>query len=114
MVVQGSAVSRLAARPGTGQPGLGAHRAFGLAAQLYPAAELLDRALVTLGQARCLLESDEPAHALALARDTVLGLPPEHRTEVVQQAARHLGQAAAERHPSLPQLAEYREALTNG
>jgi tetratricopeptide (TPR) repeat protein len=91
-----------------------AHRAFGLAAQLYPAAELLDRALVTLGQARCLLESDEPGQALALARDTVLGLPPEHRTEVVQQAARHLGQAAAERHPSLPQLAEYREALTNG
>jgi hypothetical protein len=89
-----------------------AHRAFGLAAQLYPAAELLDRALVTLGQARCLLESDEPAQALGLARDTVLGLPPEHRTEVVQQAARHLGQAAAARHPSLAQLAEYREALT--
>jgi transcriptional regulator with XRE-family HTH domain len=89
-----------------------AHRAFGLAAQLYPAAELLDRALVTLGRARCLLEADEPAQALALARHTVLGLPPEHRTDVVQRAARHLGQVAGERHPSLPQLAEYHEALT--
>jgi tetratricopeptide (TPR) repeat protein len=89
-----------------------AHRAFGVAAQLYPAAELLDRALIALGQARCLLESDEPEQALALARDTVLGLPPEHRTDVVQRVARHLGQAAGERHPSLPQLSDYRAALT--
>jgi hypothetical protein len=89
----------------------GAHRAFGHAAAQYPAAEVLDCALVTLGQARCLLEADEPGRALTLARDTVLGLPPEHRTDVVQQVARMLGQAAGERHPTLPALPEYREAL---
>jgi transcriptional regulator with XRE-family HTH domain len=89
----------------------GAHRAFGHAAAQYPAAEVLDCALVTLGQARCLLEADEPGRALTLARDTVLGLPPEHRTDVVQQVARMLGQAAGERHPTLPVLPEYREAL---
>jgi tetratricopeptide (TPR) repeat protein len=89
-----------------------ANRAFSQAAQLYPAAEVLDCALVVLGRARCLLESDEPAQALALARDTVLGLPPEHRTDVVLQVARSLGQAAALRYPTLPALAEYRDALT--
>jgi tetratricopeptide (TPR) repeat protein len=89
-----------------------ANRAFSQAAQLYPAAEVLDCALVVLGHARCLLESDEPEQALALARDTVLGLPPEHRTEVVQKVARSLGQAAGLRYPCLPALAEFRDALT--
>jgi tetratricopeptide (TPR) repeat protein len=88
-----------------------ASRAFSQAAQLYPAAEVLDCALVTLGQARCLLESDEPVRALAVARDTVLGLPAEHRTDVVQQVARALGQATAQRYQCLPALAEYRDAL---
>jgi hypothetical protein len=88
-----------------------AHRAFSQAARLYPAAEVLDCALVALGHARCLLESDEPVQALALARDTVLGLPAEHRSAVVQQVARLLGQAASERHPGLLALPEYREAL---
>jgi transcriptional regulator with XRE-family HTH domain len=89
-----------------------ASRAFSQAAELYPASEVLDCALVVLGHASCLLESDEPGQALALARDTVLGLPPEHRTEVVQQVARSLGQAAGLRYPCLPALAEYRDALT--
>jgi tetratricopeptide (TPR) repeat protein len=89
-----------------------ASRAFTQAAQLYPAAEMLDCALITLGQARCLLESDEPVQALAVARDTVLGLPPEHRIDVVLQVARTLGQAVGERYACLPALADYREALT--
>jgi len=88
-----------------------AYRAFGLAARLYPAAEVLDCALVALGQARCLLESAEPERALALGRATVLGLPPGHRTDVVLQVARRLGHAAGERHGCLPGLAEYRDAL---
>jgi hypothetical protein len=89
-----------------------AGRAFGLAAQLYSPAEVLDSALVTLGQARCLLESDEPGQALALGRDTLVGLPPEHRADVIQQVARHLCQSAADRDPCLPGLPEFREALT--
>jgi transcriptional regulator with XRE-family HTH domain len=89
----------------------GAGMAFGQAAALYSGSEVLDCALVALGQARCLLESDEPEQALVLGRDTVLGLPPEHRTEVIAQVARSVGQEAAARYPSLPALAGYREAL---
>jgi tetratricopeptide (TPR) repeat protein len=89
-----------------------AQRAFGQASELYPDAELLDRALVTLGQARCLLESGEPAAALALSRDTVLGLPPEHRTAIIRHVARLIGHAASERHPRLGALSEYTEALS--
>jgi transcriptional regulator with XRE-family HTH domain/tetratricopeptide (TPR) repeat protein len=89
-----------------------AQRAFGLAAELYPDAELLDRALVALGQARCLLESGEPTAALGLSRDTVLGLPPEHRTAIIRHVARLIGQAASERHPRLGALSEYTEALS--
>jgi hypothetical protein len=88
-----------------------AGRSFGLAAQLYSPAEVLDGALVALGQARCLLESDEPGQALALGRDTMTGLPSEHRTDVIQQVARNLGQAAANRDPGLPGLTEFREAV---
>jgi hypothetical protein len=89
----------------------GGQRAFAQAAQLYPAGEVLDCALVALGQARCLLESDEPEQALTVALETVLGLPPEHRTDVILQVARLFGQATGERHPALTALAEYREAL---
>lgn len=88
-----------------------AQRAFSQAAQLYPAAEALDCALVGLGQARCLLESDEPWQALAVARDTVLELAPAHRAGVVLQVARQLGQTVGARHPRMPALQEYLEAL---
>ena len=89
----------------------GARRAFGLAARLYPVAEVLDCALVAFGQARCLLESAEPGQALALGRDTVLGLPPEHRTDVILRVARQLGQAAADQEGCQGALADYRDAL---
>ncbi len=89
----------------------GAGLAFGQAALLYPATEVLDCALIALGQARCLLDSDEPEQALFLGRDTMLTLPPEHRTEVVAQVARSVGQLAAARYPQLPALAGFRDAL---
>ena len=89
----------------------GAHRAFDQAGQLYASAEVLDCALVAFGQARCLLESDEPGQALAVGGDILAGLPAEHRTDVVLQVARALGQDAAARDPRLPALACYREAV---
>lgn len=89
----------------------GAHRAFGQAGQLYASAEVLDCALVAFGQARCLLESDEPGQALAVGRDILAGLPAEHRTDVVLQVARTLGQDVAARDLRLPALAGYREAV---
>ncbi len=89
----------------------GAGLAFGQAAVLYPAAEMLDCALIMLGQARCLLVSGEPEQALLLGGDTMIALPPEHKTEVVAQVARSVGQEAAARYPQLPGLAGYRDAV---
>ncbi len=89
----------------------GASRAFAQAGQMYSGYEVLDCALIALGQARCLLESDEPGQALLAGQQTLARLPAEHRTDVVLQVARALGQQAAERDPKLPALAAYREAL---
>jgi hypothetical protein len=88
-----------------------ASRAFSQAGQLYATSEVLDGALIALGQARCLLESDEPGLALAAGQRILSQLPAEHRTEVVLQVARALGHQAAGRDPALAALAGYREAL---
>jgi tetratricopeptide (TPR) repeat protein len=91
-----------------------AERALTRALRLYPPGELLDRALVTLGLGRCLLEAGEPEQALSLSRDALLALPGEHRPQLVLRTARQLGRSAAERHSGLPALREYREALLTG
>lgn len=91
-----------------------AERALTRALRLYPPGELLDRALVTLGLGRCLLEAGEPEQALSLSREALLALPREHRPQLVLRAARQLGRSAAERHGGLPALREYREALLTG
>ena len=88
-----------------------AHRALGRALQLYAPTEILDRSLVTLGVARCLLEANEPEEALRLSRRTVAGLPREHRAEIVVHMARSLGETVAGRHGDVPAVREYREAL---
>jgi tetratricopeptide (TPR) repeat protein len=92
----------------------GASRAFAHALRGYPPDEFLDRTLIAVGQARCLLEAGEPEQALRLSQDAVLGLPREHRPEIVLRAARLLGRSAAARNAGLPALREYREALLTG
>jgi tetratricopeptide (TPR) repeat protein len=92
----------------------GASRAFTHALRGYSPDEFLDRTLIVLGQARCLLEAGEPEQALRLSQDALLGLPREHRPEIVLRAARLLGRSAAARHAGLPALREYREALLTG
>ena len=89
----------------------GAQRAFGRAAELYASTEVLDRALVAFGQARCLLAADEPDQALALGREVLTGLPAEHRTAVIMQVARSFGRDVVRRDERLPALAGYRDAL---
>jgi hypothetical protein len=88
-----------------------AQQAFGLARQLYPAAEVLDATLVRLGQASCLLAAGEPEQALAVSLDTLRQLPAEHRSEITMRAGRALGAAAVARHPELPAGREYADAL---
>jgi hypothetical protein len=89
----------------------GATRAFAQASRMYSRAEFLDRALVMFGAARCLAEADEPEHALRVGQDTLLGLPRQQRTEIVAHAARGLGESVAARHPGLPALRDYSDAL---
>jgi hypothetical protein len=93
--------------------GQGAERAFTRALQLYSSEEILDRSLATLGLARCRLEADEPEEALRLSRDTVLGVPREHRSEIMVRAARSLGESVAGRHGEFRAVREYREALVS-
>jgi len=89
----------------------GGTRAFAQALRMYPRAEFLDRALVVFGEARCLAEAGQPEHALRLGRGTLLGLPRQQRTEIVARAARGLGESVAARHPGLPALRDYSDAL---
>jgi len=89
----------------------GAERAFAQALRQYSPAEFLDSTLVVLGQARCLLECDEPEQALRLGRDTVLGLPAEHRTEIILEVGRALGRDAAARYAGLPAVRDFRDAI---
>src|SRR5579859_5216010 len=89
----------------------GAERALTRALRLYSADEILDRSLATLGLAQCRLEADEPEEALRLSRDTLLGVPREHRSEIMVRAARSLGESVAGRHGEFRAVREYREAL---
>ena len=91
----------------------GADDAFGQAMRLYAPAEFLDRSLVTLGRARCRLEAGEPEEALRLSRDTLLGLPSQHRPGIVLRAARSLGEAVAAKHGDFPAVRDYREVLVS-
>ncbi len=91
----------------------GADDAFGQALRLYSPAEFLDRSLVTLGQARGRLQAGEPEEALRLSRDTLLGLPSQHRPGIVLRAARSLGEAVAAKHGDFPAVRDYREALVS-
>jgi hypothetical protein len=57
------------------------------------------------------LQADEPEEALRLSRDMLLGLPREHRAEIVVREARSLCQTVAGRHGDFPAVREYEEAL---
>ena len=82
----------------------GADDAFGQALRLYPPAEFLDRSLVTLGQARCLLSAGEPEEALRLSRETLSRLPTQLRRGLVLRAAHSLGETVAAKHGEFPAL----------
>jgi transcriptional regulator with XRE-family HTH domain len=93
--------------------GQGAERALVRALRLYSTDEILDRSLTNLGLAQCRLEADEPEEALRLSRETLLGVPREHRSEIVVRAARSLGESVAGRHGEFRAVREYREALVS-
>jgi transcriptional regulator with XRE-family HTH domain len=89
----------------------GAEKALTWSLELYAPDEILDRSLVALGLAQCRLAADEPEEALRLSRDTVLGVPRAHRSEIMVRMARSLGESVAGRHGEVRAVREYREAL---
>lgn len=95
--------------------GLGNHqeaeKAFIRALELYAPGEVLDRSLIAFGLARCKLEAGEPEEALRISQQTLQGVPPEHKSEILLHAARTLGDCVEGRHGSLRAVREYREAL---
>jgi transcriptional regulator with XRE-family HTH domain len=91
-----------------------AARAFARALRSYQPGEFLDRSLIVLGQARCLLEAGQPEQALRLSQDALLGLERGRRPEIVLRAARVLGGLVAARYGGLPAVREYRDALLTG
>ena len=93
--------------------GQGAERVLTRALRLYSADEVLDRSLATLGLAQCRLEAGEPEEALRLSRETLLGVPREHRSEIMVRAARSLGESVAGRHGEFRAVREYREVLVS-
>jgi tetratricopeptide (TPR) repeat protein len=78
---------------------------------LYPAAEELDRTLISLDRAACRLQEDEPDEALNGARDILLGLSPGHRTDIIIQRARQVAGAAAAKYGEIKSVREFRDAL---
>jgi transcriptional regulator with XRE-family HTH domain len=89
----------------------GAEKAFAHALRLYSPTEFLDRSLVGFGLGHCRLEDDEPEEALRLSRETLLGVPREHRSEIMVRTARSLGDSVAGRYGDVRAVREYREAL---
>ncbi|HWG64418.1 MAG TPA: XRE family transcriptional regulator [Streptosporangiaceae bacterium] len=89
----------------------GADDAFSQALRLYSPKEVLDRSLVELGRARCRLEAGEPEEALRLSRDTLLGVPSQHRSGIVLRTAHLLGDVVEARHGEFDAVHDYREAL---
>jgi len=88
--------------------------AFARALRRYQPGEFLDRSLIVLGQARCLLEAGQPEQALQLSQGALLELERGRRPEIVLRAARVLGCLVAARYAGLPAVREYREALLTG
>ncbi|MFF3310466.1 helix-turn-helix domain-containing protein [Streptomyces sp. NPDC002952] len=58
------------------------------AAELYPASEQMDRALVALDDAMCTAIDGDPAAAATLATRTIVDLEPDHRTALIIYRAR--------------------------
>ncbi len=78
---------------------------------LYPSSEELDRTLIWLDRATCRLQEGEPEEALRTARETVLGLSPGHRTDIIMHRARQLVGSVVAQYGEISAAKEFREAL---
>ncbi|WP_041983687.1 helix-turn-helix transcriptional regulator [Streptomyces sp. AcH 505] len=60
------------------------------ALELYPTSDFMDRALIHLDQAMCLAADGDPAAAAQHATNTVVDLPPAHRSQLIIYRAREV------------------------
>ncbi|GAA0946745.1 XRE family transcriptional regulator [Actinocorallia libanotica] len=78
---------------------------------LYSPTEVIDRTLVKLDRAACSMYAGSPDQAAARAREAIMELEPEHRSDILMHRARQLAAAVQQQHGDLPELRELREAL---
>lgn len=84
------------------------------ALELYPAQLHVDRALIVLDQAACMVGDRKPDEGARVARDVLLGFPANQRPQVVVVAARDLYLSLPAAHRTLPEARELREVLALG
>ncbi|MFF5304784.1 helix-turn-helix domain-containing protein [Streptomyces sp. NPDC013161] len=60
------------------------------AAELYPADDLTDRALIHLDEAMCLAVEGDPAAAAVQAMHTIVAMPVQHRSALIRSRAREI------------------------
>ncbi|MFK0222258.1 helix-turn-helix domain-containing protein [Streptomyces vinaceus] len=80
------------------------------ALELYPAAEVMDRALVQLDQAMCAAASGDAAGAAVRATTTIVDLPEDHRSALIIYRAREVAARVPEAR-TVPEVRVLREVL---
>lgn len=78
---------------------------------LYPSSDFLDRALIHLDRADCLIHDGEVAEGAAHAMRTLLALPPQRRDGLILQRARGLAQTTGRGHHTLPAVRQLYDVL---
>jgi transcriptional regulator with XRE-family HTH domain len=81
------------------------------ALQLYPATDYLDRALVQLDRAACLISDGEPKAGLAHATTTVASLTSEQREGIIDQRSAEIVRQLLPTQASLPEARELRSMI---
>ncbi|WP_018655538.1 hypothetical protein [Actinomadura flavalba] len=95
---------------------LGDHRqgdkALSRALTLYAPSDRVDLTLVKLDRASCRLHEGDADAALITAREAILDLPVDHRSDILMHRARQVGAEVRSRHGEIPQLKPFYEALS--
>ncbi|MEV5574022.1 XRE family transcriptional regulator [Spirillospora sp. NPDC052269] len=90
----------------------GGEESLSKALTLYAPTDRVDLTLVRLDRASCKLHAGQPDAALDAAREAIMDLPSEHRSDILVHRARQVGAAVGAKHPGLPSLNEFYESLS--
>ncbi|GAB3275794.1 hypothetical protein GCM10027589_01120 [Actinocorallia lasiicapitis] len=81
------------------------------ALSLYSPTEIIDRTLVKLDRAHCSLHAGDAGKAATQARDAIMDLDPDHRSDILMHRARQLAATVVQQHGEIAELRDLREAL---